>query len=46
MNQEDINNSDISIFGDWINKDIVVVEEPFTHIIIDDFLKQDDIIDN
>ena len=41
MNQQDINNSDISIFGDWINKDIVVVEEPFTHIVIDDFLKQD-----
>ena len=41
MNQQDINNSDISIFGDWINKDIVVVEEPFTHIVIDDFLKHD-----
>lgn len=41
MNQQDINNSDISIFGDWINKDIVVVEEPFTHVIIDNFLKQD-----
>jgi Rps23 Pro-64 3,4-dihydroxylase Tpa1-like proline 4-hydroxylase len=41
MNQQDINNSDISVFGDWINKDIVVVEEPFTHIVIDNFLKQD-----
>jgi len=41
MNQQDIKNSDTSIFGDWINKDIVVVEEPFTHIIIDNFLKKD-----
>ena len=37
MNQQDIKNSDTSIFGNWINKDIVVVKEPFTHIIIDDF---------
>jgi hypothetical protein len=39
MNKTDIDNCDISIFGDWINNDLKIDKEPFDHIIINNFLK-------
>lgn len=39
LNINDINNADLSIFGEWINdKNLNIINEPFDHIIIDNFL--------
>ena len=38
INEDDILNSDISIFGEWINENIQLNNNPFKHCVIENFL--------
>ena len=40
LNNESIQNSDIGIFGNWLDTEPKLLKEPFNHIIIDNFLKE------
>jgi len=38
---ENINNCNINILGDWIDTEFNIINKPFNHIIIDNFLNED-----
>lgn len=38
---DDIDNSNINILGNWVNNDLNIINNPFNHIIIDNFLEKD-----
>ena len=38
---EEIQNSNISILGNWLDNDLNLINHPFNHIIIDNFLKDE-----
>jgi len=40
IHQKNINNANIDIFGNWINLNLKINNEPFKHIIIDNFFNQ------
>ena len=40
LHENYIQNSDINIFGDWVNSTLEVNSEPFKHVLIHDFLTE------
>jgi len=41
LHTENIDNCNINILGDWLDNDLNIINEPFNHIIIDNFLQDD-----
>ena len=41
INDSDISNSNIDIFGDWLNSNLEINKYPFKHCIINNFLKDE-----
>lgn len=39
LKSENIDSCDLTILGDWLNKDLPIIKTPFEHVIIDNFLE-------
>ena len=40
IKQPEIDNADLTIFGEWLHKPLLIQTEPYPHIVIDNFLTE------